>query len=148
MELENKGIDICAIAETKKKGKGSTRYGNYIFIYSGREKNERATSGVGILMNGKVENNISGINYVNDRLLQLTVKLQKSKTSHIISVYAPDINKPRVEIDTFYQNLQRTLDGIPKQDEVIILGDLNARIGNETIVGIKNRFNEETINDS
>ncbi|KAH1000591.1 hypothetical protein HUJ04_012898 [Dendroctonus ponderosae] len=96
MELENKGIDICAIAETKKKGKGSTRYGNYILIYSEREKNERATSGVGILMNGKWENNISGINYVHNRLLQLTVKLQKSKTSHIISVYAPDINRPRV----------------------------------------------------
>ena len=75
MKLENKEIDICAIAETKKKGKGSTRYGN--FLSHIQRKKKRATLGMGILINGKWENSISSINYVNDRLLQLTVKFQK-----------------------------------------------------------------------
>lgn len=36
------------------------------------------------------------------------------------------------------------MDKIPKQDEVIILGDFSGRIGNEIISGIKNQFNKET----
>ncbi|XP_056641539.1 uncharacterized protein LOC130448275 [Diorhabda sublineata] len=40
------------------------------------------------------------------------------------------------------------MDKIPKQDEIMILGDFNGRIGNEVISGIKNRFNEETLNSN
>ncbi|XP_056647239.1 craniofacial development protein 2-like [Diorhabda sublineata] len=40
------------------------------------------------------------------------------------------------------------MDNIPKQDEIMILGDFNGRIGNEVISGIKNRFNEETLNSN
>lgn len=40
--MEQHNIDICALSETKKKGKGNIRLKDYIVIYSGREKNERA----------------------------------------------------------------------------------------------------------
>ncbi|XP_056645027.1 craniofacial development protein 2-like [Diorhabda sublineata] len=148
LEIKGHKLDICALSETKKKGKGNSKYGNYILIYSGKNKNERATSGVGLLLHESYENQISNIIYVNDRILQVTINLQKSRPTHIISIYAPDSSKTQADIDIFYQTLQTVLDGIPNHDEIIILGDFNARIGDELIPGIKNRFNAETINES
>ncbi|XP_056643832.1 craniofacial development protein 2-like [Diorhabda sublineata] len=147
LEIKRHKLDICALSETKKKGKGNSKYGNYILIYNGKNKNERATSGVGLLLHESYENQIRNIIYVNDRILQATINLQKSRPTHI-SIYAPDSSKTQADIDIFYQTLQTVLDGIPNHDGIIILGDFNARIGDELIPGIKNRFNEETINES
>ena len=148
IEIKKHKIDICALSETKKKGKGNTKYEDHILIYSGKEKNERAASGVGLLIHQKFETNIKDIKYVSDRLLQVTLNLHDKKPTHFISVYAPDITKPQEERENFYTDLQNTLDKIPIPDEVIILGDFNARIGNEVIAGIKHRFNEETLNEN
>lgn len=43
--------------------------------------------------------------------------------------------------------MQYILDKILKQDE-IFLGDFNTRVGSEVLNGIKNRFNEEIVNES
>lgn len=35
-------IDICALSETKKYDKGTTKLNNYILVYSGEPKDQRA----------------------------------------------------------------------------------------------------------
>jgi len=50
MDLIKHRIDICGLSETKKKGKGSIRYQNYILFYSGSNKNQRAHAGIGIII--------------------------------------------------------------------------------------------------
>lgn len=64
-----------------------------MLIYSGKNKNERATSGVGLLVHQKFEANIKDIAYISDRLMQITINLQKKSATHIVAIYAPDINK-------------------------------------------------------
>lgn len=59
MELKYHNIDICAISETKKRGKGTSDYNEYILAYSGKPKNERAASGVGILISSRLADHIS-----------------------------------------------------------------------------------------
>ena len=46
-------------------------------------------------------------------------------------------------MDNFYQNLKTILDHIPADDEIIVLGDFNARIGDKVILGITNLFNKK-----
>lgn len=41
IEMKRHGIEMCALAETKKKGKGNLRCGEYILIYSRKDKKER-----------------------------------------------------------------------------------------------------------
>ncbi|CAG9770420.1 unnamed protein product [Ceutorhynchus assimilis] len=36
---------------------------------------------------------------------------------------------------------------IPQHEGIIIMGDLNSRVGNKVIPEVKNRFNEETVNE-
>lgn len=61
---------------------------------------------------------------------------------HLISVYAPDINKRKEESDDFYDQLQTEIDRLPKTEKMLIMGDLNVRIGDMPLEGIKQRFNE------
>lgn len=48
---------------------------------------------------------------------------------------SPNDIKPQKEKKEFYELLQAYLDNIPRQDETVILGDFNVRIGNEVVNG-------------
>ncbi|KAH1028306.1 hypothetical protein HUJ05_001674 [Dendroctonus ponderosae] len=111
IEVEKHKIYICALSETQKKSKGNTRYGDYLLVYSGRNKNERATAGFGILLHKSFENNIREIKYKDERILQVTVRFIKRKNTHLISFYAPDITKPKEEIPSIktYSRCSTTL---------------------------------------
>ncbi|XP_045466615.1 craniofacial development protein 2-like [Harmonia axyridis] len=148
MELDKHKIDIlCALSETKKKGKGNTDYQNYILFYSGAEKDQRAKAGVGILVHRKFKDNIVDARYLNSHIMYVTLKLG-IEVLYMISVYCPDINKPKAERSCFFEELQEVLDSLPKKSKVFIIGDLNSRIGNTIIPGVMQRFNEDVLNDN
>jgi hypothetical protein len=146
MELQRCKIDICAINEKKTKGKGITSYNEYILICSGVGKDNRTREGVSILIHEKYKNNILNNKFISERIVCVQLKTD-NKTLNIISVNAPEDNKPIHEKEIFYDDLQDTLD-MYKQDElVIILGDFNGRVGDE-LEAIKQQFNETTKNDN
>lgn len=145
--LEDHRIEICAISETKKKGKGSLNTGKYILLYSGVEKDRRAQGGVGLLIHNKYEGSIMDVKYVDEHMMLVEMKMENT-TLNVISVYAPDITKSKEEKIKFYENLQDLLDTTTAGTKTIILGDFNARVGNFPIQGVKQRFNEDTINEN
>ena len=147
LEMNHRKIHICALSETKKKGSGTTRVEDYILAYSGKPKNERAIAGVGLLIHEKYANNIDNIIYFNERILQVTLKFPDAIWC-ILSVYAPDISKPKAMREEFYEDLQNIIDKSPKDAKLIIMGDMNARIGSSIIPGIKQRFNEDHMNEN
>lgn len=77
----------------------------------------------------------------------MSLKLDNT-TTQLISTYAPDTSKPIQEAESFYHDLQETLDTISNEDKIILFGDLNARIGNDVIPGIKQKYNEVTCNEN
>lgn len=85
MEMKRHAIEICALAETKMKRKGNLKYGEYILVYSGKDKNERATSGMGLLIHERYVNNIQDTKYINDRILHAVLKFRETTLTHIIS---------------------------------------------------------------
>lgn len=146
-ELESHKIEICALSETKKKGKGNINFDKYMLIYSGVNKEKRAQGGVGLLIHRKFEGNISNVKYINENMMLVTLKI-KNNLLNVIPVYAPDITKIKEEKDTFYENLQDLLDTTKNGEKTIILGDFNARVGNTPLDGVKQKFNEETLNEN
>ncbi|XP_044755121.1 craniofacial development protein 2-like [Coccinella septempunctata] len=132
LEMEQHKIDICALSETKRKGKGSIRVPGYIFVYSGVSQRSRATAGVGILISEKLEQSIEDIHDISERFLKVTLNTETGKL-HLFSVYAPDISKPREETAQFYEILEEEVSRIPQNERMLMMGDLNARIGNSII---------------
>lgn len=72
--MDRHKIDICTISETKRKRKGNIRFRNHILFYSGVDKGKRAHAGVGILIHRKYENSIEGVAYMNEKIMNITLK--------------------------------------------------------------------------
>nr|XP_018899691.1 PREDICTED: DC-STAMP domain-containing protein 1 [Bemisia tabaci] len=121
--------------------------GNYLLIYKGVDKSERAHAGVGMLVHKNLIDNIIDIDYISERILKVIIYLGREKLN-LISIYAPDTSRGKPERDTFYESLQKVIDTIPAREKLVMMGDWNARVGNNVVPGIKNRFNEPTLNDS
>ncbi|KAI4492186.1 hypothetical protein M0802_009992 [Mischocyttarus mexicanus] len=147
LEINNHQIDICSLSETRRKGKGTTKYNNYLLVYSGKENSSKmSNSGVGIVIHERFEPQITEVKYINDRILIVTLKME-SKKLHIIAVYTPDADKPLEGNKSFCQKAQNQIDVIPTKERILFMGDMNARIGNDVIEGVKERFNKDVTND-
>ena len=58
----------------------------------------------------------------------------------VIQVYAPIINAEEVEGERFYEDLQDLLELTPKKEILFIIGDWNAKVGNQEIPGVTGKF--------
>lgn len=98
------------------------------------------------MIDRKYKQEIKSEIYVSGRILQVAMSTKHEKFN-FISVYAPDITRKSEEKEKFYEELQAIVDKIIAQEEIVIMGDLNARIANEQLNGVTQKFNEETINE-
>ena len=55
----------------------------------------------------------------------------------VIQVYAPTSNAEEAEVEWFYDDLQDLLERTPKKDVLFIIGDWNAKVGNQEIPGVQ-----------
>ena len=58
----------------------------------------------------------------------------------VIQVYAPTSNAEETEVGWFYEDLQDLLELTPKKDVLFIIGDWNAKVGNQETPGIIGKF--------
>ena len=58
----------------------------------------------------------------------------------VIQVYDPTTNVEEAEVERLYDDLQDLLELIPKKDVLFIIGDWNAKVGNQEIAGVTGKF--------
>ena len=58
----------------------------------------------------------------------------------VIQVYAPTSNTEEAEVEWFYEDLQGLLEILPKKDVRFIIGDWNAKAGNQETPGVTGKF--------
>ena len=66
----------------------------------------------------------------------------------VIQAYAPTSNAEEAEVEQFYEDLQDLLELTPKRDVFFIMGDWNAKAGNQEIPGVTGKFGLEVQNES
>ena len=92
---------------------------------------------VGIIVNKRVWNAVLGCNLKNDR--RTSVGFQgKPLTITVIQLYAPTSNAE--EAEQFYEDLQDLLELTPKKDVLFIIGEWNAKVGREEILGVTGKL--------
>ena len=55
----------------------------------------------------------------------------------VIQVYALTTNAKEGKVEHFYEDLQDLLELMPKKDVLFIIGDWNAKVGNQEIPGVQ-----------
>ena len=130
-------VDILGISELKWTGMGEFNSDDPYIYYCGQESLRR--SGVAIIVNKRVRNAVLGCNLKNDRMI--SVRFQgKPFSIMVIQVYAPISNTEEAEVEWLYEDLQDLQELTPKKDVLFIIGDWNAKVGNQDIPGITGKF--------
>ena len=58
----------------------------------------------------------------------------------VIQVYAPTSNAEEAEVEQFYEDLEDLLELTPKKDVLFIIGDWNAKLGHQEILGVTGKY--------
>ena len=58
----------------------------------------------------------------------------------VIQVHAPTSNAEEAEVEWFYEDLQGLLEVTPKKDALFIIGDWNANVRSQEIVGVTGKL--------
>ena len=58
----------------------------------------------------------------------------------VIQIYALTSNAEDAEVEWFYEDLQDLLELTPKKDVLFIIGDWNAKVGNQETLGVTGKF--------
>ena len=131
-ELKRYDIDIAALSETRlaETGQLIERGVGYTFYWQDRSVDEPRQSGVGFTVKRPIASTLVRLpRGVSDRLIQVRIPLASKRFLTIVSAYAPTmINDDEVK-ERFYQELDLLLLSVPAEDKLIIMGDFNARVG-------------------
>ena len=127
-EMEEIGMDVIGIAETRWTGSDKIVKDNYTFIYSGGQEHQH---GVGILMKNRIAKALMGFLPVNERIIMCKIQARPFNIV-IIQAYAPTCDHSDEEGEKFYEDLETTLKQTKSTDIKILMGDFNAKVGNTT----------------
>ena len=131
-ELRRYDIDIAALSETRLLDEGSlTEVGSgYTFFWKGYPSGGQHLHGVGLAIKSTLLPRLTETPVgISERLMTLRIPLAKNRFATLLSVYAPTLPSDTEAKDSFYQSLDEALHRIPKTDKIFLLGDFNARVG-------------------
>ena len=66
----------------------------------------------------------------------------------VIQVYAPTSNAEEAEVERFYEDLQDLLELTPQKDALFIIGDWNAKVGNQETPWVTGKFGHGVQNEA
>ena len=91
------------------------------------------------MVNKRVRNAALGCDIINDRMISVHFQ-GKPFNITVIQVYAPTSNAEQAEVEWFHEDLQDILELTPKKDVLFIIGDWNAKVGNQETPGVTGKF--------
>ncbi|KAK2725491.1 hypothetical protein QYM36_000099 [Artemia franciscana] len=133
MEINRYQADVLCLSETKLNGvseetipvRDSDNF--YLFLNSGACDGS-VDHEVGFMIGRRAQKALLAWDPVNPRIARLRLKGRLSNIS-IIAVYAPTRAVTDADKDSFYTDLEITMQKCPKRDFLILAGDWNSRVG-------------------
>ena len=128
--LKERDIHIAGLAEThwSTETEEHFEHNGYAIFHSGRNDGVKR-QGVAIAVDTNTANSITSYEMISERLISIKLKLSNESLT-ILQTYAPDTSYPDEAVDEFYQSLQSKIDSLARNEKYIILGDFNAKVGN------------------
>ena len=91
------------------------------------------------MVNKIIQNRVLGCNLKNDRMIFVCFQ-GKSFNVTVIQVYTPTTYVRKTEVEWFYEHLQGLVELTPPKDVLFIIGDWNAKVRSQKILGVTGKF--------
>ncbi|CAK1603721.1 unnamed protein product [Parnassius mnemosyne] len=106
--------------------------GGYTFFWKGLASSEPRRSGVGFAVKNYLAAQLQEYPvHISDRITTLRLHMERESYLNIISVYAPTLDKSDDIKDKFYEELTRCVNRIRPREQILLMGDFNARVGRD-----------------
>lgn len=129
-ELSKRRVDIAALQETRLAASGMIKEHGYTFFWFGKDPEEPRLYGTGFAVRNALIDSIQTPYAISDRLSVLQLNTHQGAVK-ILSAYAPTLAAAPAEKDSFYNQIEDVLKDVTVSERVVLLGDMNARIGND-----------------
>ena len=127
-ELKRLNVDIATFQETRLADSGTVKGKDCTFFWQGKGSDEPREHGVGFAVRNSLLRMVEPGSGGSERLLTLRLNSTTDPVT-LISVYAPTLSATPDTNDMFYENLATIIRNIPSKEQVVLLGDFNARVG-------------------
>ena len=128
-EMEKYQLDILGISECRWTGTGKQVTSNgAVILFSGHPtKHER---GVAIIVSKMKSKTLLEWEPISDRLIRARFNSKHSKLT-ILQCYSPTDEAEDDDKDCWYEELQAAIRKVPAHDVLLVMGDMNAKVGND-----------------
>ena len=128
--MERRNVDILCLQETKWKGSKARNIGGGCKIFYNEADGRK--NGIGIVLREELAESVLEVKRVSDRLMAMKLEINGS-ILNIVSAYAPQVNYSMEEKNDFWEDLDGLIEGISKEERIVLGADLNGHVGEGNI---------------